>query len=79
MSKNELTKEQNKELQSLIDEITDEAKKLVDDYINNPSEMSGSITQIHEQSPYLATKEEWLKLVPGVNKIFGDEETDDDK
>ena len=79
MSKNELTKEQNKELQSLIDEITDEAKKLVDDYINNPSEMSGSITQIHEQSPYLATKEERLKQVPGVNKIFGDEETDEDK
>ena len=41
-------------------EITEEAKNVVEDYIKNPSELSGSITQIHESSPLVATKEERL-------------------
>ena len=55
-----LTKSQQEELKKLISEITDEAKNVVDDYNKNPSEMSGSITQVHENSPYLATREERL-------------------
>ena len=48
-----LTKEQKKELQKYIDEITKEAKALVKDYVKNPSDISGSIIQIHEHSPIL--------------------------
>ena len=55
-----LSKKQSKELQDLIDDITDKAKEVVEDYKNNPSEMSGSVTQVHQNSPYLATREERL-------------------
>ena len=57
---NNLTKKEQQELEKLLKEITDEAKFVVEDYKNNPSEMSGSIIQIHEDSPYLATREERL-------------------
>tara|TARA_R100000008_G_C3481043_1_gene113853 strand:- start:44 stop:256 length:213 start_codon:yes stop_codon:yes gene_type:complete len=55
-----MNKEQKEELKKLIAEITNEAKNVVEDYINNPSEMSGSVTQVHENSPYVATREERL-------------------
>ena len=42
-----------KELEKLLKEITDEAKSVVEDYIKNPPENSGSIVQIHENSPFL--------------------------
>ena len=48
-----LTKEQIKELDKLIKEITEEAKMVVEDYVNNPSEMSGSYHYITENSPIL--------------------------
>ena len=53
-----LSKEQRKEIEGLIKEITDEAKKVVDDYVENPtpSEMRGSITQVHQNSPLLKDK-----------------------
>ena len=57
MSKKELlTKEQREELQSLIDEIAEEAKEVRLDYEKNESEMSGSIIHVHENSPYLDTE-----------------------
>ena len=56
MSKNDLTKEQQEELQELTNEITSEAKKVREDYNNNPSEISGSITQVHINSPELDKK-----------------------
>ena len=40
-------------IKKLVKEITDEAKKVVEDYTNSPSEMSGSMTQVHEDSPLL--------------------------
>ena len=43
MSDDKLTKEQQEELQKIIDEINQEAKKVIDDYVKNPSEMSGSV------------------------------------
>jgi restriction endonuclease S subunit len=52
--------EHDKVLKTLIAEIEELAKIVVKDYEENPSEMSGSITQVHESSPYLATKEERL-------------------
>ena len=49
----ELTKEQQKLLKRLADEIMNLAISVVDDYEMNPSEMSGSITEVHIDSPIL--------------------------
>tara|TARA_Y100000361_G_scaffold140667_1_gene145006 strand:+ start:553 stop:732 length:180 start_codon:yes stop_codon:yes gene_type:complete len=51
-----LNEEQQKEIEKIIQEITKEAKSVVEDYTNNPSEISGSIVQIHETSPFLDKK-----------------------
>ena len=64
-SKDKLTKEQIKRLQELTDEIMDEAKEVVKDYSENPSEMSGSTIQVHENSPYLVEREERLITFDG--------------
>ena len=60
-----LTKKNKEELQSLIDEVISEAKEVSKDYKKNPSDMSGSVIQIHQDSPYLATREERLVDVGG--------------
>ena len=39
----ELTKEQREELKKIAAEITDTAKELVEDFVNNPSELTGSV------------------------------------
>jgi len=52
-SKNNLTKEQQEELEKLQNEIIDEAKKVVENYVDNPSDISGSVVNIHENSPFL--------------------------
>ena len=54
----ELTKEQKEELKKIQEEILDEAKKVVEDYSKNPSEISGSLTHIHENSPALDTEKD---------------------
>ena len=53
---NELTREQQKELQKLTDELADISIRVIEDYKLNPSEMSGSITQVHIDSPILNNK-----------------------
>ena len=53
MEDDDLTKEQREELEKLQKEILDEAKKVVDDYVDNPSEISGSTINIHQNSPFL--------------------------
>lgn len=58
--KGDIDEEHREELNKIMMEITEEAKNVVEDYIKNPSELSGSITQIHESSPLVATKEERL-------------------
>lgn len=50
----------DKVLQSIIVEMEQLAKEVVEDYKKTPSEMSGSITQVHESSPFLATRKERL-------------------
>ena len=52
----ELTKEQQEELEKLQKEIVDEAKKVVNDYVDNPTDISGSVVSIHQNSPYLDTE-----------------------
>ena len=54
----ELTKEQREELEKLKNEILDEAKKVVEDYVDNPSENSGSSVNIHQNSPFLDTEKD---------------------
>ena len=66
MSKKELlTKKQKEELQSLIDEISTEAKVLKLDYESNKSELSGSVIHIHENSPFLDDDENGEPLYSG--------------
>ena len=50
----------DKELKKLQEEMIEEAKKVRKDYMNNPSDMSGSRVHVHENSPFLATKKERL-------------------
>jgi len=57
MSKEKLTKEEQKELDKLQEEILDEAKKVVQDYVDVPSELSGSAIHIDYDSTFL--DEEW--------------------
>ena len=66
MTYKKLTKEKQKELQELIEEITKDAKEVVQDYKDNPSEMSGSFVHLHEDSPFLdkALKDDkWKRVV----------------
>ena len=53
-----LTKKQKKELQSLTDDIMFEAKEVRLDYERKPSETSGSIINVHENSPVLDTEKD---------------------
>ena len=64
MSK-ELTKEQQEELEKLQKEIVDEAKKVVEDYVDNPSDISGSVVNIHQNSPFLDSDDEGEPLFSG--------------
>ena len=65
MMKDKLTKKEQKELQKITNEIIQDAKKVRLDYKENPSEMSGSITQVHENSPFLKEKHERLVKIDG--------------
>ena len=66
------------ELSSIVDEMTELAKKVKKDFKDNPTEDSGSIIQVHEESPYLDENlpdKGWnrvlkpgIPLVPTVNK-----------
>ena len=61
-----------KKLEQLKKEILDEAKKVVENYVDNPSDISGSVVNIHENSPFLDENEKgepmysgsrWTKLI----------------
>ena len=60
-----LTKKEKEELENLKNEILDEAKKVVEDYVDNPSENSGSSVNIHQNSPYLDSDENGEPLFSG--------------
>jgi len=49
----DLTKQQKEELEKLQKEIVNEAKKVVENYVDNPSDISGSVVNIHQNSPFL--------------------------
>ena len=48
-----LSDEQKQELQKLANEVLKESELVVKDYEDNPSEISGSFTHIHINSPIL--------------------------
>ena len=54
-----------KELERLKKEILDEAKKVVDNYVENPSDISGSVVNIHQNSPYLDSDEDGEPMYSG--------------
>ena len=54
-----------KELEKLKKEILEEAKKVVNDYVDNPSDISGSTVNIHQNSPFLDSNEEGEPLFSG--------------
>ena len=54
-----------KELEQLKKEIIDEAKKVVENYVDKPSEISGSTINIHQNSPYLDSDEDGEPLFSG--------------
>ena len=64
MSKqNKLTPEQEKELIMLSAEIEAEAIKMRMDYDENPSEESGSVVYIHQESSLLEDENEELSTI----------------
>ena len=54
-----------KELEKLKKEILDEAKKVVENYVDKPSEISGSTINIHQNSPFLDSDEKGEPLFSG--------------
>ena len=54
-----------KELEELKKEIMEEAKKVVDNYVENRSDISGSVVNIHQNSPYLDSNEEGEPMFSG--------------
>ena len=63
---------EEKELERLKKEILDEAKKVVENYVDNPSDISGSVVNIHQNSPFLDENKEgepafsgsrWTKVI----------------
>ena len=54
-----------KELEKLKKEILEEAKKVVDNYVENPSDISGSVVNIHQNSPYLDSDEDGEPMYSG--------------
>ena len=64
-----------KQLEQLKKEIMDEAKKVVNNYVDNPSDISGSVVSIHENSPFLDENGEgepqfsgsrWTKVIKSI-------------
>ena len=64
-----------KQLEQLKKEIMDEAKKVVNNYVDNPSDISGSVVNIHQNSPFLDSDENdepsfsgsrWTKVIKSI-------------
>lgn len=83
----DLTKEQQELLKRLTDEMMNLATEVVDDYKNNPSEVSGSIVEINENSPFLEESikgDSWKKVIIGfveeaLNFVNGQKSSDEEK
>ena len=72
-----LTEEQQKEFESLLEETLKEAKEVVEDYTKNPSEISGSVVRIHQDSPFVDERipdnANWKKVITApVEQVLED-------
>ena len=70
--KDELTKKQKEELQRLVDELSDLSIEVVEDYESSPSDMSGSLTQINENSPFLDIVfdgDKWKRVIKNIPEV----------
>ena len=68
MGKDVLTKKQKEELKKLVDEIINLSTEVVEDYELNPSDISGSLVEINENSPFLDEEfkgDGWKKVIRG--------------
>ena len=77
----ELTKKQKKELQRLTDEIMNLSTEVVEDYEEIPSELSGSVVQINENSPFLDIVfdgNKWKKVIKNIPEVPENIEEDKD-
>ena len=82
-----MTKDQEKVLQDMVNNMLDIASNVVEEYedldLSELYELSSSITQIHEDSPFLDEIFEgdaWktvIKNIPPIPKVSDDEKTDD--
>ena len=71
-----LTDKQKEELRKLADEVLKEAKLVKEDYEKNPSDISGSVVNVHENSPFLDSDDNaepvfsgsrWTRVIKNVN------------
>ena len=70
-----LTDKQKEELQKIADEVLKEAELVVKDYKDNPSDISGSLVRVHQDSPFLDSiggepqysGSRWTKVIKSVN------------
>ena len=77
----ELTKKQKEELQRLTDEIMNLSTEVVEDYEEIPSELSGSVVQINENSPFLDIVfdgNKWKKVIKNIPEVPENIEEDKD-
>ena len=72
-----LTKEQEKKLRSMAEEMFDIAANVVEEYedldFSDLSELSGSITQINEYSPFLDEifeGESWKRVIKNISPFL---------
>ena len=68
----EMKNKHKKELERLAKEMSEEAKKVREDYKKNPSEMSGSVVQIHEDSPFLdelLKGDSWKTIIKNIPTV----------
>ncbi len=76
-----LTKKQKEKLQRLTDEIMNLSTEVVEDYEEIPSELSGSVVQINENSPFLDIVfdgNKWKKVIKNIPEVPENIEEDKD-
>ena len=60
-----------KELDPIIAEITELAKSIAEDFKENPTDISGSTIQVHEDSPYVDENipdRGWDRVIKNISK-----------
>ena len=64
-------KEAKKELDQIMSEMTELAESVAKDFKENPTDISGSTIQIHEDSPFVDEKypdKGWNRVIKNIQK-----------